>query len=157
MSATITAINLAPGHGETQQPATSASLDVDSGLIGDRYAGSHPAVVTFIESEAVAAFNAATGCSITAADTGRNIVTSEVDLNRLIGRRFRVGAVILEGMELCEPCATLGARLRTEQVSASDIVRHFTHSAGIRAFVRSSGEIRLGDTVTEEVDKSEFP
>ena len=48
-----------------------------------------------------------------------------------------------------EPCATLGKRLATEQVSGPDVVKAFTHRAGIRAFVRGTGQIQPGTAITE--------
>ena len=37
----------------------------------------------------------------------RNVVTRGIDLNALVGRRFRVGEVECEGQRLCQPCAHL--------------------------------------------------
>ena len=142
----IESINLAPSRGQPQTPVEAAELTPEQGLVGDRHAGPH-AVVSLISAEEVEAFNAATGLAITPAETRRNIVTRGVDLNVLVERRFRLGDVELEGFELCEPCATLGGRLSTDKISVAQIVRQFTHRAGLRAFVRSSGAIRPGDAV----------
>jgi MOSC domain-containing protein YiiM len=37
----------------------------------------------------------------------RNVLTRGVDVNALVGRRFRVGDVLCAGRRLCEPCAHL--------------------------------------------------
>ena len=42
--------------------------------------------------------------------SGRNLLTRGVDLNALVGKRFRVGALECRGIELCEPCATMESR-----------------------------------------------
>ncbi|MCY4041253.1 MAG: MOSC domain-containing protein [Gammaproteobacteria bacterium] len=143
----IESICIAPEHASPQLATNRVRVQAALGLLGDRYAGRSPVTVSFIAAEEVEAFNERTGLAITAADTGRNLVTRGADLNQLVGKRFTVGEVEFEGMELCEPCATLGGRLATEEVSAAHIVREFTHRAGLRAFVRSSGELQVGDAL----------
>ena len=89
------------------------------------------------------------GLGITTAGTCRNLVTRGVSLNALVGKQFKLGDAIVECFELCEPCASLGARLATETVSAAEVVKAFTHSAGIRARVIASGSIEPGTTVSD--------
>jgi MOSC domain-containing protein YiiM len=147
MTATIEQIFSAASHGEPQLDRAQAQLVTDVGLDGDRYAGT--GVISLIEAEAVEAFNAATGLTVNPAETGRNIVTRGIELNSLVGKQFRIGEVELEGTELCDPCATLGKNLATDQVSAAQIVRAFTDSAGIRARVLSAGQISPGTTISK--------
>jgi MOSC domain-containing protein YiiM len=146
MTATIEEIFSAPEHGTPQSAKPQGQLTASVGLEGDRYAGD--GVVSMIEAEAVAAFNAATGLKISAGATGRNLVTRGIRLNPLVGQRFRIGNAELEGTELCDPCATLGRLLATENLSAAEIVRHLAHSAGLRARVLSSGKIEPGSEVS---------
>ena len=148
MTATIEQIFSAPRHEAPQSACSQAQLIADVGLQGDRYAGT--GVISLIEAEAVEAFNAATDLSISAAATGRNVVTRGIALNPLVGKRFRIGEVELEGTELCDPCATLGKLLATDQISAADVVRNFTDSAGLRARVLSSGSIAAGSEITDK-------
>ncbi len=143
--AVLETIFAAESHGFRQSSRNAAELTEGVGLKGDRYAGD--GIVSLIEAEAVEAFNAATGLSISPGATGRNLVTRGVRLNPLVGQRFRVGEALLEGTELCEPCAMLGKQLSTESVAAADIVRAFTAKAGIRARVVSSGTIEPGASV----------
>lgn len=142
----IEAISVSPAHGQPQVPVNAAQLTSAAGLVGDRHSDRR-AVVSLIAAEEVEAFNEATGLDIAPAATGRNIVTRGVDLNALVTKHFRLAGVELEGFELCEPCATLGGLLATEQVSAVEVVRRFTHRAGLRATVRGDGWIRVGDAV----------
>jgi MOSC domain-containing protein YiiM len=152
MSAIIDKIYLASAHGSRQREVNIARLTKGVGLEGDRYSrngeGAGDGMISLIEAEAIAQFNIATGLSVTAADSGRNIVTRGVRLNDLVGKHFRLGAVLLEGFELCEPCATLGKRLATDAVVAADVVAAFTHCAGVRAYVRGSGEIVPGSDIS---------
>ncbi len=145
MSGKVLSILVAGQHGDPQQPLAAARLEEGNGLLGDRHAGS--GIVSLIEREGIDTFNAETGLSASLADIRRNIVTEGIDLNALVGKRFRIGDVELEGTELCEPCATLGKLLSAGDVSPADVVRHFAHSAGIRAKVLSSGAIAPGDPV----------
>ena len=78
------------------------------------------------------------------AESRRNVLTRGIDLNALVGRRFRVGTVECVGVELAEPCRRL-ERLNGEQ----RLLRHLAHRAGLRADVVSDGEIAVGDSVVE--------
>jgi MOSC domain-containing protein YiiM len=149
MTGSIDSIHLASSHGEPQRKVNASRLTIGVGLEGDRHANEGGGVVTLIEAEEVEHFNTVTGLSIVAADTGRNIVTRDVRLNDLVGKQFRIADVLLEGFELCEPCATLGKRLSTDAVDAAEVVAAFTHRAGVRAFVRGTGEIAPGSPIDE--------
>ena len=71
----------------------------------------------------------------------RNIATRGIDLNALVGRRFRVGAVECVGRRLAEPCAHL------ERVSRPGLLRPLVHRAGLRADILSGGTIAFDDHV----------
>ena len=149
MVGSIEAIYVSAKHGEPKVSIPQAELRTSVGLLGDRYAGH--GVVSIIEAEAVEAFNETTGLDVSASETGRNVVTRGVRLNELVGRTFRLGEATLEGFELCEPCLVLGGRLATASVRPHEVVKAFTHSAGIRAHVVASGQVAPGDRVGEEV------
>ena len=149
MAGSIEAIYVSANHGEPKASIPHAELRENVGLIGDRYAGH--GIVSIIEAEAVAAFNKTTGLCVSAGETGRNVVTRGIRLNDLVGRTFRLGEATLEGFELCEPCIVLGGRLATGSVRPQDIVKAFTHSAGIRARVVASGRVSPGDAVAEQL------
>lgn len=147
MSGTIHSIYIANNRGDEQTEANTARLTVAVGLEGDRHAGT--GVVTLIELEKILDFNDSTGLDITAGQARRNIITQGIELNDLVGKQFWLGDVLLEGYELCEPCASLGARLASDKVSAAEVVQAFAHKAGIRAFVRGTGEIAPGTDIAE--------
>ena len=147
MSGTIHSIYIASNRGDEQTEVNTARLTVAVGLEGDRHAGT--GVVTLIELEKILEFNDRTGLDITAGHARRNIITQGIELNDLVGKQFWVGDVLLEGFELCEPCATLGKRLATDRVSGADVVSAFAHKAGIRAYVRGTGEIAPGNAIAE--------
>jgi hypothetical protein len=119
-----------------------ATVAPGEAIAGDRYAngsgtfyeaGKDGQDVTLIEAEALEA----TGLS--AEDAGRNVVTRGIALNDLVGKRFRVGAVELEGNRLCEPCSTLRDR--------TGVFRELVGRGGLRADVLAAGEIAAGDEI----------
>ena len=68
-----------------------------------------------------------------------------IDLNALVGDRFRVGGVECFAQRLCEPCAHLD-RLAAG-AGKRGTLRALIHKGGLRADVLGDGEIRVGDTV----------
>ena len=147
MNGKLEAIYVATSHDAPQESMNQGILSPATGLVGDRHAGTD-AIVSLIEAEQVEQFNQTTGLSITAGDTRRNLVTRGVDLNALVGKRFRLGDAELEGFELCDPCAELGTRLQTAEVSAAAVVKALVDRAGLRAYVRAGGPIRPGSPIS---------
>ena len=125
------------------------------GIVGDRNFNAHrwPGQnVTLIEAEEVEAFNASYGRSIEAGSTRRNIVTRSVRLNELVGKRFKIGEVVLYGVELCEPCSKFGKSLASSEMEPTDVVKSWLHKAGLHADVQTGGIIRVGmDVVSLDV------
>ena len=120
------------------------------GLEGDRYfsgEGSWSSTpgsgrqVTLIELETIEALDRDYEMKIEPGQARRNIVTSGVALNHLVGREFNVGEVRLRGMRLNEPCNHL-ASLTDEKVKQG-----LVHRGGLRADIVSGGVIRVGDAV----------
>jgi hypothetical protein len=95
-------------------PRLRARLAKGQGIEGDRYFGivEEPSVnVTLIEAEAIEALLGELGLAVDFSITGRNLVTRGVQLNRWVGRDFMAGPVRLRGVELAEPCLTLGSAI----------------------------------------------
>jgi MOSC domain-containing protein YiiM len=149
---TIETIFVANASGAPQEPVDAVRVVVGRGIQGDRnfgkrtYAGRN---VTFVEAEEIERFRSVSGLAIDMAGTRRNIVTRGVRLSELVGKDFAIGEARFRGIELCEPCSKLGARLQTEQVSAAKVVKLFAHRAGLRADVIATGTIRIGDVIQQ--------
>ena len=120
------------------------------GLEGDRYfdrVGTYsdrPGTgreVTLIESEAVEAAASDYGLRLTPGNARRNVVTTGVSLNHLVGREFTVGEARLRGMRLCEPCEHLA------ELTGQPVVKALIHRGGLRAEIVSGGMIRVGDPI----------
>lgn len=122
------------------------------GLEGDRYAKragtftprSGQGVgydLTLIEAEVLDELTLADGTSLEYAEARRNIVTRGLDLNALVGERFKVGEVECIGRRLCEPCSHL------ERLTHAGVLRGLIHKGGLRADILSEGTIQVGATV----------
>jgi MOSC domain-containing protein YiiM len=118
-----------------------------SGIVGDRHFNKHRVPgenMTLIEAEEVERFNTAYGQSIEASSTRRNIVTRSVRLNELVGQQFKIGDVVLYGVELCEPCSKFGKALASSDMESKDVIKAWIHKAGLRVDVQVGGIIRMG-------------
>ncbi len=118
----------------------------DCGLRNDRYADarnrrSADYQITLIEVESIQAFAQASGLPLAPHEPRRNLVTVGIRLNEFCGKRFMVGEVELEGIELCEPCGAFAKRTHPE------VVRFFVRRGGLRCRILRGGIIRVGDTV----------
>jgi MOSC domain-containing protein YiiM len=112
------------------------------GLGGDHYAHDGKRQVTLIQAEhlvAVAAFVGRT--TLDPALLRRNIVVAGLNLLALKGRRFRIGAALLEWTGPCEPCSRMEEALDPGGYNA------MRGHGGITARVVEGGIIRVGDAV----------
>ena len=122
----------------------SAATATSSPRAGSRAGEEAGHDLTLIEAEALEALEAEQGIELTAAESRRNVLTRGVGLNDLVGKRFRVGEVECEGVELCEPCNHL------EGLTRPGVLRGMVHRAGLCAEVLSGGSIRVGDAVAPQ-------
>jgi MOSC domain-containing protein YiiM len=97
--------------------------------------------ITLIAAEALAGLREDTGIELSHVASRRNVLTRGIDLNALVGRRFRVGEVECEGIELCEPCNNLA------KWTERGVLRGLVHRGGLRADILAGGSITVGDAV----------
>ena len=133
----VEAINI--GTSDDLRPVSSVRAVAGHGLEGDRYffadkAGSGEAL-TLIEAEAIE------DVGLTGARSRRQVVVRGGGLNDLVGKRFRVGDVECQGVELCEPCMHL------QKLTRPGIIKDLIHRGGLRADILSGGTISIGDKV----------
>ena len=143
-SGRVEAINIGPAR-TLPAPVDRVEAHAGKGLLGNRYyfpEGAGPGrALTLIAAEAIEAMAAEHGIEITGAESRRNVLTRGIDLNALVGRRFRVGTVECEGVELCEPCTHL------ESVTQPGVIKGLAHRGGLNADILTDGTIAVGDEV----------
>jgi MOSC domain-containing protein YiiM len=140
MPGRVEAIRIAPKKSVLPEPVESIDV-TDEGLPGDRYFGRGD--ITLVEAEALEAFREDTGIELSHAEIRRQLLTSGVRLNDLLGKRFRVGGVEAVGAEWCEPCAHI------ESLTYPGVLKGMVHRAGLRADIVRPGRIAVGDEVDE--------
>lgn len=127
----------------------SAIAETERGLVGDHALlnlapgaqNTADKQITLIEAEALEGVQAEKGYSISHAQSRRNLLTRGVPLNHLVGARFRVGSLLLEGQRLCEPCKHL------EKLTGKYLISPFLHRCGLRARIIEGGAVRVGDVI----------
>lgn len=144
----VEAIHIHAERSEPMIPIPEAVLDAGEGIRGDRYnglgiPGSH---ITFIAAEGIEAMVERTGIPLSPRETRRNVLTRGVDVNALVGRRFRVGEALCEGIKECTPCNHLEATTR------AGVRAGLSGQGGLRADVLEGGTIRPGDLIQELSD-----
>lgn len=154
----IEALYIAPEAKAPMQAVESAHLIAGCGIEGDRYwrgAGtfSHwprDHELTLVEAEVIESVTAEWSLTFTPGETRRNIVTRDIRLNPLVGRRFRIGNALCIGTRLCEPCAHL-----EKMTGKGGLARMMVHRGGLRARILEDGTIRIGDRlIPEESDRT---
>ena len=140
----VEGIFVTPEHGALPAPLERVRAHAGRGLEGNRYlfeqAGPGKAL-TLIAAEALERLEAESGIVLSAAASRRNVLTRGIDVNALVGRRFRIGEVECVGVELCEPCSYL------ESLTVPGVLTGLVHQAGLNADVVNDGEIAVGDPV----------
>lgn len=147
---TVVSIQIAPEAAAPMVRLDQVEAVPGKGLAGDRYfhkAGTYSErpgpgrQVTLIEAEAIEALARESGLDIPPEASRRNVTTRGVALNHLVGRRFRIGDVVLEGTRLCEPCEHL------EWLTKPGVLRGLVHRGGLRADILAGGTIRVSDPI----------
>lgn len=156
LSGTVAAIALAERATGEMHTVGHAKALANRGLAGDRYAAKAGTFtpdndaargydLSLIEAEVLDSLPLPEGRQLGYAEARRNIVTRGIELNVLVGRRFRVGNVECLGQRLCEPCSHL------ERLTTKGALRGLIHRGGLRADVLSHGEVKTGDRI-ETID-----
>lgn len=122
------------------------------GLEGDRYANrigyysERPSEgggreLTLIAAETLDWLAAEHGIELTPEECRRNVVTRGIELEALIGHRFRVGEVVCQGVKICEPCVYI------EGLTGKPVNAPLVHRGGLRANILEGGTLKVGDRI----------
>ena len=123
----------------------SIQVLANQGIIGDRHFKEFNdpySQLSLIESENIDYYNIKYGLDIPYIDFRRNIITKGIRLNDLIGKKFLVGEVELEGVDLCRPCRHL-----CELLDQDNIIKEFLRRGGLRCQILSSSSIEVGNKI----------
>jgi MOSC domain-containing protein YiiM len=143
-------IFLADDAGAPMTELQEAKLIAGVGIEGDRYAKGvghyslHPRSdrqVTLIEMETLEALERDCGIRLQPFEPRRNIVTRDVPLNHLVGRRFSLGGAVLYGDRLSIPCRYL------EELVCKPVFAPLLNRAGLNCQILESGVIRRNDFI----------
>ena len=143
-------IHITDAAGAPMHSLGEAQLVPGVGISGDRYAlgtgkySEFPDIreVTLIEAEALEALLRDERIELLPHEHRRNLTTRGVALNHLVGRRFRVGATILEGGRLNVPCRYL------ELLTGKSVYETLRNRSGLNARIIEGGTIRAGDRIS---------
>lgn len=152
-------IHIAPAASYEMEERDEAECVAGRGIVGDRYYNGNgtyspkPDVreVTLIEQEALDALARndpplQDGPIVLAPeDHRRNLTVVGVPLAHLVGRRFRIGDVVLRGGRLNFPCRYL------EELLGKPVFLPLYNRSGLNCGIERGGTIRAGDPV-EPVD-----
>jgi MOSC domain-containing protein YiiM len=139
----ITWIGVRPERRTPPVEATTATLIAGRGIEGDRYRSANGArQVTLIAAEDLAAIAQFLGRDRAEPHLlRRNLVTAGINLVALKRRRFRIGAVLLEGTGECAPCS------RMEEAFGPGGYNAVRGRGGLTARILEGGTIAVGDAV----------
>ena len=154
MTGRVEAIFICGAASEPMRPLDEAEANAGVGLAGDRYSNNtgfysdRPRAdggreLTLISTEMLDELFAASGIRLTPLESRRNLLTSGIGLNELIGRRFTIGAVLCEGIDYCTPCEHL------VELTGKPVLKPLVDRGGLRARIVSGGTIAVGAPVQE--------
>ena len=155
MQASLEAICVARTASAPMESLDEVEAIAGAGLSGDRYSAgigfysprpTDPGAreVTLIEAEVLDRLRHEHGLELGLTEHRRNLTTRGVRLAELLGKRFMVGAVVLEGIRDCPPCEHL------EGLVGKPVMRPLVESGGLRARVVEGGTLRVGDVIEIE-------
>jgi len=153
MNGQVENIYITPVRREKPQAEALVQLEAGKGIKGDRYHARSEALIaagdavqsnhiSLIAKEELDTFLERNEATIDYGDFRRNVVTSGIDLYGLIGKQFRLGEALCQGVEDCAPCAFLAAAVHRA------VLPELEKKAGLRAIILEGGELKAGDAIT---------
>jgi MOSC domain-containing protein YiiM len=151
-AARVEAICIATEASAPMQSLREVEALAGAGLAGDRYFekvgfySSRPTdpgarEVTLFASETLDYLREEHGIDLSATDHRRNLTVRGAPLADLIGRRLRIGQVVLEGVKDCPPCEHL------QSLVGKPVLQPLVARGGLRARIVSGGTISVGDAI----------
>ncbi len=123
----------------------SIEVIANKGVVGDRHFSDFNdpyCQLTLIESENIDYYNSKYGLNFSYLEFRRNVVTKGILLNDLVGKKFLIGNVKVEGIDLCRPCRHL-----SETLDQDNIIKEFLRRGGLRCQILTTSDISVGDKI----------
>ena len=144
-------IGITKSKNQKIQEVEEINVSAGEGIIGDRYFDESTEdrnQLTLIESENIDYYNQKFNLKIPYLNFRRNIVTKDIKLNDLIGKKIIIGKTKIKGIDLCRPCKSLQKNLGQD-----NIIKEFLRKGGLRCEILTSANIKVGDEIkVEQID-----
>ena len=144
-------IGITKSKNQKIQEVEEINVLAGEGIIGDRYFDESTEdrnQLTLIESENIDYYNQKFNLKIPYLNFRRNIVTKDIKLNDLIGKKIIIGKTKIKGIDLCRPCKSLQKNLGQD-----NIIKEFLRKGGLRCEILTSANIKVGDEIkVEQID-----
>jgi MOSC domain-containing protein YiiM len=131
--------------GQQMEVKQSVEVLANKGILQDRYfneINEKDTQITLIESENVEYINKSMGTNFLDIDFRRNIITKEIRLNQLVGKKIKVGQVSMKVHRLCDPCKYLQDLLKQK-----NLVKTLLNKGGLRCELLTDGKISINDNI----------
>ena len=138
-------IGITEKNNQKIQEVQTIKVIANQGIVGDRHFKEFNDPfnqLSLIESENIDYYNIKYGLNIPYIDFRRNIITKGIKLNDLVGKKLKIGSVVVEGMDLCRPCRHLN-----ESLNQHNILKEFLRKGGLRCQILTSSSINIGDKI----------
>ena len=138
-------LGITPDNNKKIQEVNSIEVIAEKGIVGDRHFKDYNdpyCQLSIIESENIDYYNTKYGLNIAYVDFRRNVITKEIELNNLIGKKFFIGKVEVEGIDLCRPCRHL-----TDMLNQGNVLKEFLRRGGLRCRILTSSQININDKI----------
>lgn len=146
----ITHLHLAPSAGAMMEACDALTLIAGQGVVGDRYKDGigfysnkpeEGRQITLFEAETLDALQRDHGIAFAPGEHRRNVTTVGVPLNHLVGRKFRIGAALLEATRLSVPCQ------RLVELTGKKVFKPLINRSGLNCRILVGGAIKPGDAI----------
>jgi len=143
--AAVFKIGITKNNNQKIEEVKEINLIAGKGIVGDRYfheQNKDRNQLTLIECENIDYYNEKFNLKIPYIDFRRNIVTKDIKLNDLVGKKLIIGKIEIKGIDLCRPCKSLQKNLGQD-----NILKEFLRKGGLRCEILNSTNIKVGDEI----------
>jgi MOSC domain-containing protein YiiM len=144
--ATVVSIHRIEAQDAPAVAVAAATFVADVGLDGDwRCGGARQ--ITLIEAEALDDVGRTLGHPVPPGASRRQVVVRGMALNATVGKRLRVGPLLVQIDELCDPCINMERKVGPGAQAA------MANRGGVVGRVLQGGMVQPGDAIEEESER----